>query len=371
VGDIPGIRKGCVAVFGSPDPATGTERLVVLAETRERDEAARQRLRQAIQDAAVDLLGTPADDVVLAPPQTVPKTSSGKIRRQASRELYESGRIGRGGAALWWQLTRLATSGLRVRLVRRARVARDLLYAGRVYLVVALAAVPLLTAMAVTPGMARRRHLARAAARLLARAGGMLPRVEGLEHLEGEGPRIVVSNHQSYLDGVLLTAALPPRFAYVVKRELERAPLAGGFLRRLGTVFVERFDPAQGAGESRKVLDALRSGDSLVVFPEGTFRRYPGLLPFRMGAFLVAAETGVPVVPVTVRGTRSILRGDIFLPRRGAPEIVAGAPLQPAGAGWDAAVRLRDAARTGMLARCGEPDLGADLGTSLVTAGPS
>ncbi|HEY9421587.1 MAG TPA: AMP-binding protein, partial [Thermoanaerobaculia bacterium] len=113
VGEVPGVRKGCVAVFGSPDPATGTERLVILAETRERDGEALERLRQAVQDVAVDLLGTPADEVVLAPPNTVPKTSSGKVRRASSREIYESGAVGRQGAALGWQLARLALSGFR------------------------------------------------------------------------------------------------------------------------------------------------------------------------------------------------------------------------------------------------------------------
>ncbi|HYG64966.1 MAG TPA: AMP-binding protein, partial [Thermoanaerobaculia bacterium] len=357
VGAIPGIRKGCVAAFGSADPATGTERLVILAETRERDEAALERLRQAVQDTAVDLLGTPADDVVLAPPQTVLKTSSGKIRRQASRELYEGGRIGKGGTALWWQLVRLAGSGLSTRLSRRARVLGDYLYAARVYFVVALVALPAWAAMTLTPGTSRRRRLARRAARLLARAGGMFPRVHGL--LDDDGPRLLVANHQSYLDGILLTAALPARFAYVVKRELENAPGAGGFLRRLGTVFVERFDPAQSAGESRKVLDALRAGDSVVIFPEGTFQRQPGLLPFRMGAFLVAAEAGVPVVPVTIHGTRSMLRDEGFFFRRGTPQVTVGPALHPEGTGWDAAVCLRDAARREILSHCGEPDLGA------------
>ncbi|HVR96373.1 MAG TPA: AMP-binding protein, partial [Thermoanaerobaculia bacterium] len=145
VGSIPGVRKGCVAVFGSPDPATGTERLVVLAETRLTGEADVEesedieRLRQAVQEAVVGLAGAPADDVVLAPPHTVPKTSSGKIRRASSRELYESGRIGRRGAALWWQLARLAGAGARVRLALAARAAGERLYAGWVYLVLAVA----------------------------------------------------------------------------------------------------------------------------------------------------------------------------------------------------------------------------------------
>ncbi|WP_089718613.1 AMP-binding protein, partial [Candidatus Entotheonella palauensis] len=83
VGNLPGVRKGCVAAFGSRDSATGTERLVVLAETRETGTEEQTKLRSQIDALVVDMLGAPADDVVLAPPQTVLKTSSGKIRRAA------------------------------------------------------------------------------------------------------------------------------------------------------------------------------------------------------------------------------------------------------------------------------------------------
>jgi 1-acyl-sn-glycerol-3-phosphate acyltransferase len=357
VGEVPGVRKGCVAVFGSPDPATGTERLVILAETREKDGESLERLRQAVQDVAVDLLGTPADDVVLAPPHTVPKTSSGKIRRAASREIYESGRIGKNGSALGAQLARLAVSGLRAQAARWLRSVGDVLYAAWCYLSLLLLGPPIWAAVVLAPGRARRRRIARAAARLLLRCAGIPARIEGLEHLAGGRPRIVAVNHQSYLDGFVLTALLPPDFAYVVKREMEAQLIPGTMLRRLGTLFVERFDAARGAGETRKALETVRGGDSLVIFSEGTFRRYPGLLPFRMGTFAVAVDAGVPVVPVAIRGTRGILRGDTFFPRRGEISVTVLPPVSPDGSGWHAGVRLRDAVRAAILERCGEPDL--------------
>jgi acyl-CoA synthetase (AMP-forming)/AMP-acid ligase II/acyl carrier protein len=92
VGDIPRIRKGCVAVFSSPDPAFGTERVIVVAETREEETDTLEALHTQVLGVATDLLGMPPDDVVLAPPHTVLKTSSGKIRRAAVRELFETGR---------------------------------------------------------------------------------------------------------------------------------------------------------------------------------------------------------------------------------------------------------------------------------------
>jgi len=363
VGEIPGVRKGCVAVFGSADPESGTERVVVLAETRERGDAELERLRREIQDMAVDLLGTPADDVVLAPPHTVPKTSSGKVRRAASRELYERGRLGRsrlgrdGTVAVWWQLVRLAGSGARAWLVRWTRAAGDLLYAGWFWLLFALAVPPVWIALAVTPGLPRRRRLARFVARSLAALTGTSLGIEGLEHLEGAGPRIVAANHASYLDAFVLTAVLPPDVGFVAKNELEGSAFSRIPLERLGTVFVERFDAGQGAEESRKVAESVRSGASLAIFPEGTFTRVPGLRPFRMGTFVVAAQTGAPVVPVAIRGTRSKLRSGEWLPRRGGVEVEVGHPVLPGGPDWAAAVRLRDAARSRVLAGCGEPDL--------------
>jgi 1-acyl-sn-glycerol-3-phosphate acyltransferase len=357
VGEVPGVRKGCVAVFGSPDPATGTERLVVIAETREKGEAELETIRQAIQDATVDLLGTPADVVALVPPNAVPKTSSGKIRRSSAREVYESGRMGRGAAALGFQIANLALSGLRTQAARRARSLGSLLYTAWAYGSFALFAVPFWIAIVAAPGLKLRRTLARGVARFLFAWIGTSLRLEGGENLATGGGRIVATNHASYLDGIVLTALLPPEFAFVVKRELEGNFVSRLFLRRLGTIFVERFDAAQSAGETRKALDALAAGQSLVIFPEGTFRRYPGLLPFRMGAFAVAVDAAVPVVPVAIQGTRDLLRGGEFLLRRGRVTVTAAPAVHPEGSGWHAGVQLRDQVRAAILERSGEPEL--------------
>jgi 1-acyl-sn-glycerol-3-phosphate acyltransferase len=83
----------------------------------------------------------------------------------------------------------------------------------------------------------------------------------------------------------------------------------------------------------------------------------PGLLPFRLGAFLAAAQAGIPAVPVTIRGTRMILRCDQWFPRRGRISVKVGEPLFPDGNDFDAAVRLRDRCRAIILERSGEPDL--------------
>jgi 1-acyl-sn-glycerol-3-phosphate acyltransferase len=155
----------------------------------------------------------------------------------------------------------------------------------------------------------------------------------------------------------------------VAKRELAQQFFAKVLFRRLGTEFVERFDPQRGVEDTDRVLQAVRQGRSMLFFPEGTFGRAPGLRPFRMGAFVVAAQTGVPLVPMGISGTRSILRSGQWFPRRGQVSVTIGAPITPQGTGWTAAIALRDAARIQILEYCGEPDLAPEFEAGLATPG--
>jgi len=140
-------------------------------------------------------------------------------------------------------------------------------------------------------------------------------------------------------------------------------------LRRLGAVFVERADAA-GAVEDTAMLEShARASEQLVVFPEGTLRRAPGVLPFKLGAFVVAAHTATPVIPVALIGTRSLLRAGQWLPRRTEVVIEVGAPIVASQQDWAAAVALRDAARKAILERVPEPDTGIDLEPAGALAG--
>lgn len=361
VGNISGIRKGCVAVFGSPDPASGTERLVVLAEMRDIDSGKQEELRGQINALTLDMLGMPADDIVLAPVHSVLKTSSGKIRRAACRELYEKGAA--PPRPVWWQVVRLAWAGALPQLRRGSRVASGILYAAYVWVLFCLLAPVTWLATALLPRPAWGWALSRESARLLARLSGTPLVVRGLENLPCKAPFVLVANHASYLDGIMLVAALPggfhakEHFSFVAKRELLDSIISRVYLRHIGSNFVDRFDPERGVEELKQVSRSLRSGSRPIFFPEGTFTRMPGLLPFRMGAFMVAAEAGVPIVPVTIRGTRSILRAGHWLPRRGIITITISKPILPDTKDWAAAIHLRDSARAEILRLCGEPDL--------------
>jgi len=357
VGEIPGIRKGCVAVFASADPATGSERLVVVAETRAVQPEALEHLRQRIVNASVDLLGVPPDDVKLAPPRSVLKTSSGKIRRSAIRDLYERDALGRDGRALWLQLARIALTSGWAQARKAWRGLGERLFAGYAWTMFGVLAPLTWLGIMTLPKREWRWALGRMATLLLAQLTGTSLKVRGLEHLP-DGPCVLVANHSSFLDAYVLMAAIPRHFHYVAKRELLDNRWVGKPLERIGTLFVERFDVQRSVEEARKVAEAARAGQSLGFFPEGTFKRMPGLLSFRLGAFMAAAQAGAPVAPVTIRGTRSILRAGSWFPRRGALEVIVEPPIMPDGDDWSAAVRLRDAVRAVILRHCGEPDAG-------------
>ncbi|MEW8586528.1 MAG: 1-acyl-sn-glycerol-3-phosphate acyltransferase, partial [Candidatus Thiodiazotropha sp.] len=248
VGEITGIRKGCVAVFPSTDSATGSERLVVVAETREEDPQRREALRQAIREKTIDLLGMPPDDLLLAPPHTVLKTSSGKLRRSAMRTLYEQRRLGRGQRPLPLQILSLLLSGLAERLRHIRRGASRYLFAGYAWTVF-YALVPLVwLSVVLLPRLSWRWNLIRKAIRLLRRLTATPLHVEGVEHLPpADRPVILVANHASYLDTLALIDGIPRDFAYVAKRELAEKFHSRLFLQRLDTLFVERFDTKRSA----------------------------------------------------------------------------------------------------------------------------
>ena len=357
VGAVDGVRKGGVAVFGSPDPRTGTERLVVMAEVRSGRVTTGTQLTEAVSKAVVDTIGEPADEIVLAPPHTVLKTSSGKVRRSACRTLYEQGRIGAKVPKTRTQIMHLALGAIWLRgrhLSAEAGRALFGLYAGLVFCVLS-PPLWLLTMLTTTQRAAW--ALGRAAARLYLRLTGIALSVGGLERLPHD-PCVLVCNHASYTDGLLLMAALPRPYGFVAKRELRDQFLVGAYLARLGAEFVERFDVRRSVEDANRTAEAVARGRSLIVFPEGTFSSRPGLLPFHLGAFLAAARTRVPVVPITIRGSRSILPDGTWRLRRGRIEIEIGAAIMPpveTAELFASAVRLRDAARGQIESDLGTP----------------
>lgn len=222
------------------------------------------------------------------------------------------------------------------------------------------------------PWQSLRRRMVHGAAHMVLKACRMPLTVLHLEHLP-EGQCVVVANHTSYLDAVALYAALPPRFGFVVKREMSRVPFANLLLRRIGSHYVDRDGRQKGARDTRRLLKRAHAGGAMAFFPEGTFDRTPGLARFRSGAFVVAALAQLPIVPVAIRGARESLPPKSFLPRPGpiAVELAPALP-PPASTGRNELHVAILAARQAILARIPEPDLAPGNGaTSPEPAQPS
>jgi 1-acyl-sn-glycerol-3-phosphate acyltransferase len=357
VGSLAGIRRGRVAVFGATAVGAVTEQLVVLAETRRTDPATRAALRDRIVEVTADLLGVPPDDVVLARPGTVLKTSSGKIRRAASRDAYLRGELDASPGPPWWQLVRFAggSTGPRLRRARRT-VSRSLfaLYAWSCLVLIA----PVVWALVlVLPTRRARWSVVRRGVRTLIGATRTRLVVTGAGHLPPDQPLVVAANHSSVLDAFALVSVVPGAPRFVAASEYSRHAVLRTFLRRLGTEFVERADRSQSIAGAHRLLELTREGESLVIFPEGRLSTAPGLRPFHLGAFVAAAGVGCATVPIALVGTRSMLPPHSKLPRPGTIEVFVGVPMRAHGTDWHDVVKLRDDVRQLILAECREPDL--------------
>ncbi len=345
VGGVSGVRKGCVVAFGLPTPERGTERLAVVAETREHAPEAHARIRAAITERLVEVLDLPPDEVVLAPPGSVRKTSSGKLRRGATRDAWLHGELLQGRRAVFVQYARLALSHTRARVSQLLGTAGAATYSLHVLLLMLLTAPVLRVGLWLTPEGPRTATLLRRLARAMFRAAGCRIRVEGAEHLRGPGPWVLTANHVSNLDSLALLAALPVDFRFVAKQEVRSWPLVGAAVRRAGHLTVDRFDTRRGVEDAARATELLRKGTSVLFFPEGTRATGSALLPFRLGAFKAAVETGRPVVPIRIEGTRGILPPGWHLLRPGHITLTIREPLRPEGTAWPEMARLRAAIR--------------------------
>ncbi|NCF23529.1 MAG: hypothetical protein GWP60_03240 [Gammaproteobacteria bacterium] len=210
------------------------------------------------------------------------------------------------------------------------------------------------------PGLERRRRLVAGAARASFLLSGVRPEINGLENLPDRSC-VVVANHASYLDGILLKGFLPARFSFVIKGEMRDVPIAHFLMRRSGARFVERFKSSESARDARQIVKAARGGESLGFFPEGTFLAEPGVGRFRAGAFMAAIKGGMPVVPIAISGTRAMLGAGRALPRPGPIRVNILAPILPDNAAYGNHHTLAETARQRILSALDEPDLLATL----------
>jgi len=352
--EVPGVRKGCVAAFGITDQRSGTEQVVIVAETKARSVAERDQIERQVIDRVATAIGAPPDVVRLVKPGSVPKTSSGKIRRNDTKTMFLSGALGRDRSDS--VAARLKLAALLVRGASETGLTRLALLARGLWLYGTLAGYAPISWVALfflNQRTARRfEHVsARIALRLLTPRATVTP--SGPRFEPGKAA-LLVCNHASYLDVIALRALLNEDFIFVAKREVRHYPFVGRFVDRCGHIGVERRDSQRSAIDASQVTLALNRGERVLVFPEGTFTHADGVRPFRLGAFRAAAEAGCAVIPLALKGTRRMLRDGQIIPRRGSVSLWVGDPLIPAGDSFRDLVALRDRAREIIGAESGE-----------------
>jgi fatty-acyl-CoA synthase len=366
-----GIRKGCIVAFGIKDEASGTEKLVIAAEARERDPARRAAIAAAVTHQVAQGLGLPPDRVELLPLGSIPKTSSGKLRREETKQLFLDGTLSAEKPPAWLQIARLS-AGSAIRGLGRTLaswIGRGLemlygLYFGVIFL---LWIVPTWTVVNFINDHRAAGRFTSSSLKILFALIGCPVSVIGKEYMNAAGAKIYASNHTSFFDVLPLMLGLGVPYRFVAKMEVHRMPFIGTFLRQMGHLSFDRTDPNSRLRQAEEMEEILRRGDSVFVFPEGTFTAEDGLRPFQLGAFKAAVAAGVPIIPVSLAGTRKFLREGTILPRPSRVTITVSAPIYPHVAGaaasggessdWHELIRLRDQTREAIARHVGEPVL--------------
>jgi 1-acyl-sn-glycerol-3-phosphate acyltransferase len=214
----------------------------------------------------------------------------------------------------------------------------------------------MLVVVLVVPSAERRHKLANWSSKMVFVLPRVDVRVTGMDNLPTDNC-VVVANHASYIDGLLLKGYLPWRFNFVIKGEMRNFAPAHFLLRRSGAKFVERTDIKGSTRDARQIVKAALEGESLGFFPEGTFQEQPGVGRFRPGAFVAATRSEMPVVPIAIGGSRYMLPAKRLLPRRGILTVNILPAIAPGDPDFETSRGLAEAARRRILAVLDEPDL--------------
>lgn len=351
---VPGVRQGCVVAFGVTDNDRGTEQLIIVAETREKNHDKRAKIRDDIREAISKILDIVPDHIVLVAPNTVPKTSSGKLQRARCKKMYMNGQLGKRHVPTWLQITKITVQSLVRKTAAFIYTCGKFIYSLYVAIVFVLTLLPVYVIVRLSTRDIAARAM-RFWAQFLVKAAFCRLKVNGKGHLNEKTPVIYTANHASYMDTVVLLAVLPPNTRFVGKKELLKVPVIKTFISKLGFLVVDRFDLPKGIEDTRAIEETLKQGFPVMIFPEGTFAYASGLRPFRLGAFKIAVETKVAVCPVALQGTRYILRNSEKLMQPGRVNVTITAPIMPQGMEWQDVIALRSATRREIAKHCGEP----------------
>lgn len=170
-------------------------------------------------------------------------------------------------------------------------------------------------------------------------------RVTGREHLDKNRSHIIVANHQSLVDILVIHGWMGIDVKWVMKKELRKIPFMGLCCEKLGHIIIDRSNTEAALTSINAAKNQISDGACVFFFPEGTRSRNGRLGPFKKGAFRLALELGLPILPVSIRGTRKILRPDTMDLTPGLAEIIFHPPIETAGNDIDQLPVLIDQAR--------------------------
>lgn len=354
---VSGVRKGCVVAFGVSDASSGTEKFIIVAETNEKQSEARDNIVADIIDKVVAALSIPPDEVVLVQPYAIPKTSSGKLRRAACKELYRQGKLSGFSLPAWLQIAKLYCKGAGRIVSRSLGKMGQLLYTLYGIIMVAVS-LPVGWSVALLLPRQRAAAFCRGWARLLFLLAACPLSVSGQDNITKSKAMVVVANHASYLDGLVLLAVLPTDIAFVGKRELLKVPIIRSLFKKLGYFSINRLEFTESVTDAKHIAELIQQGRTVVIFPEGTFSYPAGLRSFKLGAFKVAVETACPVCPIGLQGTRRVLGLDARIAMPGRIHVTIGKPLVPESQEWQEVLRLCELAQAEIAKAVDEQVLG-------------
>lgn len=305
--EVRGVRRGCVAAFGLVDSHTGTERLVVVAETRATDGRELNKIESDVIQEVGAVLGIPPDKVVLVGPRTIPKTPSGKIRRNETRSLYERGKLKVRSRPPWVQILRLWLANLDAWAEQAGQRARARLY--RTYVrACLLATAPVMGVLArLTASPTGAAKVVQAAARFLMRLTRSELDVRGADLVSRDRAAVLVANRAGRMDPLVLAATIPSPFFIAEGTALASLPPETRFLfRPLLLREVNGNGVLAGGTLRQRIREELEAGRSVLVFSEGPVGAPAHRIRFRLDAIHAAAGSCSPIHPIGIRGTSRI-----------------------------------------------------------------
>ncbi|MEK7841164.1 MAG: lysophospholipid acyltransferase family protein [Deltaproteobacteria bacterium] len=163
--------------------------------------------------------------------------------------------------------------------------------------------------------------------RILLFLSGVTVEIKGAENLLQDRPQILASNHRGAFDILALQGFIPIQFRWVAKKSLFKIPIIGWSMSLAGYVSIDREKAGSAYKSIERAAEKVKKGASVLIFPEGTRSAAGSLLPFKRGGFLLAIKSGVPIVPVSIRGTENLMKKESILIRPGAVKVVIGKPI--------------------------------------------